>query len=80
MSLERNKELAIASFRLSETGDNVLADQIIAADFINREAEDDPGQTDPEPHGPQGLSRHQLLAKNRLRGSSIRGYRSDCRR
>jgi hypothetical protein len=41
MSLERNKQIAIESFRLIESGDAALADRIIASDFVNREAEDD---------------------------------------
>ncbi len=55
MSLERNKEVAIASFRLVETGDPDLARQIIAADFINREAEDDPEQADRNLKGPESF-------------------------
>ena len=55
MSLKQNKELAIASFRLIETGDPDLSHQIIAADFINREAEDDPEQADRNLEGPEGF-------------------------
>ena len=55
MNLKQNKELAIASFRLIETGDPDLAQQIIAADFINREAEDDPEQPDRNLQGLEGF-------------------------
>jgi predicted ester cyclase len=55
VSLTQNKELAIASFRLIETGDPDLAQQIIAADFINREAEDDHEQAGRNLKGPEGF-------------------------
>ena len=55
MSLKQNKDVAIASFRLIETGDPVLADEIIASDFVNREAEDDPEQEDRNAKGVDGF-------------------------
>jgi predicted ester cyclase len=55
MSLEQNKAVAIASFRLIENADPETARHIIAADFINREAEDDPEQTDRNLTGPEGF-------------------------
>ncbi len=55
MSVKQNKKLAIASFRLIETGDPDLAHQVIAADFINREAEDDHEQADRNLKGPEGF-------------------------
>ena len=55
MSLTQNKELAIASFRLIETGDPDLVHQIIAADFINREVEDDHEQAGRNLKGPEGF-------------------------
>jgi len=36
------KAIAHESFRLIETGDPELAKRIIAPDFVNQEAEDDP--------------------------------------
>lgn len=45
-SLESNIEIAIASFRLIETGDRKLAHEIIGDDFVNLEAMDDPDQPD----------------------------------
>jgi predicted ester cyclase len=50
VSLEQNKDVAIASFRLIETGD-----QIIASDFVNREAEDNPEQEDRNAKGADGF-------------------------
>ena len=41
MSLDDNKRAALASFRLIETGDADLADQIIAPGYVNLEADDD---------------------------------------
>jgi predicted ester cyclase len=55
MSLEHNKRTAIDSFRLIETGDMTLAERIIAADFINREAEDDADQPDRQLAGVAGF-------------------------
>ena len=55
MSLEQNKEIAIASFSLIETGGSDRARQIIAADFVNREAEDDPEQAQRSLKGSEGF-------------------------
>ena len=55
MSRKQNKDVAIASFRLIETGDPVLAGEIIASDFVNREAEDDPEQEDRNAKGADGF-------------------------
>lgn len=55
MSLDANKAAAIASFRLIETADAALAEQIIAPDFVNREAEDDPDQPERIAAGPAGF-------------------------
>ena len=42
MSLEQNKQVALEFFRVIKTGDPVAAGRIIAPDFVNREADDDP--------------------------------------
>ena len=55
MSLEQNKQVVLDSFRVLETGDSVAADRIIAPDFINREADDDPNRPDRGLRGPAGL-------------------------
>ena len=55
MSLEQNKQLVLDSFRVLETGDGVRADRIIAPDFINREADDDPDRPDRGLRGPAGV-------------------------
>ena len=49
------KELARASFRLIETGDEQLARQIIDPDFTNHEAEDDPDDAERQLKGPAGF-------------------------
>jgi len=49
MTLEQNKQVALEAFRVIETGDAVAADRIIAPDFINREADDDPNRPDRGP-------------------------------
>jgi predicted ester cyclase len=49
------KKVALQSFRLIETGDVELAVQIIAADFVNEEAEDDPEDVERRQHGPAGF-------------------------
>jgi predicted ester cyclase len=49
------KAVALQSFRLIETGDEELAEQIIAPDFINHEAEDDPEDVERQLHGPAGF-------------------------
>jgi ketosteroid isomerase-like protein len=53
MSLEQNKQVVLDSFRVLETGDSVAADRIIAPDFINREADDDPDRPDRGLRAPQ---------------------------
>jgi hypothetical protein len=55
MSLEQNKQVALESFRVIETGDSVAAVRIIAPDFINREADDDPDPPDRGLKAPAGL-------------------------
>ncbi len=55
MSLEQNKRVALESLRVIETGDSVAADRIIAPEFINREADDDPNRPDRGLRGPAGL-------------------------
>ena len=49
------KTIAHKSFRLIETGDQELAEQIIAPDFTNEEAEDDPEDVERQQHGPAGF-------------------------
>lgn len=49
------KAVARESFRLIETGDAELAEQIIAPDFVNQEAEDDPEDVERQQHGPAGF-------------------------
>lgn len=55
MSLEQNKQVALDAFRVLETGHSVAADRIIAPDFINREADDDPDRPDRGLRGPAGV-------------------------
>jgi predicted ester cyclase len=49
------KGIAHESFRLIETGDAELAQPIIAVDFVNDEAKDDPDDPDRQQHGPEGF-------------------------
>jgi predicted ester cyclase len=49
------KAIALESFRLIETGDPELAQHIIAPNFINEEAEDDPEDVERQQHGPEGF-------------------------
>jgi predicted ester cyclase len=49
------KAIARASFRLIETGDTQLAEQIVAPDFVNEEAEDDPEEVERQQRGPAGF-------------------------
>ena len=49
------KVIARESFRLIETGDPELAKRIIAPDFVNQEAEDDPEDAERQVHGPAGF-------------------------
>jgi predicted ester cyclase len=49
------KAIACQSFRLIETGDPQLAERIIAPDFINQEADDDPEDVERQQHGPAGF-------------------------
>jgi ketosteroid isomerase-like protein len=55
MSLEQNKQVVLDSLRAIETGDLRAADRIIAPDFVNREADDDPDRPDRGLRGPAGL-------------------------
>jgi ketosteroid isomerase-like protein len=55
MNLKRNKEVVVASFRLIETGDSELAEDIVADDFVNLEAADDPGDYGRNQRGPKGF-------------------------
>ena len=55
MSLEQNKQVVLESFHVLETGDSGAADRIVAPDFINREADDDPDRPDRGLRGPAGL-------------------------
>ena len=55
MSLEQNKQMALESFRVIETGDPVAADRIIAPDFFNREADDNANRPDRGLRGPAAL-------------------------
>jgi ketosteroid isomerase-like protein len=55
MSLEQNKQVVRESFRVLDTGDSVGAVRIVAPDFINREADDDPDRPDRGLRGPAGL-------------------------
>jgi predicted ester cyclase len=49
------KTIARESFRLIETGDPELAEQIIAPDFVNQEAEDDADDVERQEQGPAGF-------------------------
>lgn len=49
------KAVARESFRLIETGDAELAEQIIAPDFVNQEAADDPEDAERQQLGPAGF-------------------------
>jgi predicted ester cyclase len=49
------KTIALQSFRVIETGDAALAEKIIAADFINQEADDDPEDVERQQHGAAGF-------------------------
>jgi predicted ester cyclase len=59
------KAIARASFRLIETGDTQLAEQIVAHDFVNEEAEDDPEEVERQQRGPAGF----LATSRWLRGA-----------
>jgi predicted ester cyclase len=49
------KTVALESFRLIETGDAGLARRIIAPDFVNQEADDDPDDPERQLPGPAGF-------------------------
>jgi ketosteroid isomerase-like protein len=49
------RRVALDAFRVLETGDSAAADRIIAPDFINREADDDPNRPDRGLRGPAGV-------------------------
>jgi steroid delta-isomerase-like uncharacterized protein len=55
MSVEQNKQVVLQSFRVIESRDSAAADRIIAPDFINHEADDDPDRPDRGLRGPAGL-------------------------
>ena len=55
MTLEQNKKVALEAFRAIETCDPVAAARIIAPDFINREADDNPNRPDGGLRGPDSL-------------------------
>jgi predicted ester cyclase len=55
MDTDTCKALAISSFRLIESGDVNLAQQIIAPEFTNLEADDDSEQADRRLTGPRGF-------------------------
>src|SRR6516164_4941268 len=72
MSLAQNKQVALEAFRVLETGDLVAADRIIARDFINREADDDPDRPDRGLRGPAGL-----IATSRWLSETFSDFRFD---
>ena len=47
--------MVLESFRVLETGDTEAANRIVAPDFVNREADDDPDRPDRGLKGPEGL-------------------------
>jgi hypothetical protein len=47
--------IALESFRLIETGEVELAQRIIAPDYVNAEADDDPDDAGPQLPGPPGF-------------------------
>lgn len=49
------KTVALESFRLIETGDSELAQRIVAPDYVNAEAEDDPDDVERRRQGPAGF-------------------------
>ena len=55
MSVEHNKLAAIEAFRLIETSNTAAAERVIAADFINREAQDNSNQRERNLPGPAGF-------------------------
>jgi predicted ester cyclase len=57
------KTVALESFRLIETGDAELAQRIIAPDYVNQEADDDPDNVERQLPGPAGF----LATSQRLR-------------
>jgi steroid delta-isomerase-like uncharacterized protein len=72
MSLEQNKRVALESLRAIQTGDTAAAERIIAPDFINREADDDPNRVDRGLRGPAGL-----IATSRWLSETFSGFRFD---
>ena len=49
------KAVALESFLLIETGDKELAQRIIAPDYVNQEADDDPDNAERQVPGPAGF-------------------------
>jgi len=72
MTLEQNKQAVLEAFRVIETGDTAVADRIIAPDFINREADDDPNRPD---GGLRGSAR--LIATSRWFSETFSDLRFD---
>jgi hypothetical protein len=56
------KSIALESFRLIETGDAELAERIIAAGYLNQEADDDPDDVERQLPGPAGIPGDQPMA------------------
>lgn len=61
------KTVAHASFRLIETGDAEVTRQIIARNFFNEEAEDDPEDVERRQHGPEGFLANSVQCPNLVR-------------
>ena len=72
MSLGQDKQVVLESFRVLDTGDSVGADRIVAPDFINREADDDPDRPDRGLRGPAGV-----IATSRWLSETFSGLRFD---
>ena len=74
------KDLARASFRLVETGDERLARQIIDPEFVNHEAEDDPEDAEPPAQGSGRFPRHRRVAARCVQRTALRASRDGRRR
>jgi predicted ester cyclase len=62
------KTVALESFRLIETGDSELAQRIIAPDYANAEAEDDPDDVERQRQGPAGFLATSQWLRNAFSG------------
>jgi predicted ester cyclase len=62
------KAVALESFRLIETGDKELAQRIIAPDFVNQEADDDPDDVERQAPGPAGFLATSQWLRNAFSG------------